>query len=58
VLLISRKPGEVVALQIGNIAVRVLVLDTREGRVNLGIEAPASVKILREELQGNEGGAP
>lgn len=49
-LLISRKPGEVVTLQIGDIAVRVLVLDIREGRVNLGIEAPSSVRILREEL--------
>ena len=49
-LLLNRKPGEAITLQIGDIAVRVLVLDIREGRVNLGIEAPASVKIMREEL--------
>lgn len=54
-LLLNRKPSEVVTLQIGGMAVRVLVFDIREGRVNL--QAPASVKILREELQGNEGRA-
>lgn len=50
-LLISRKPGEAFTLQIGDIAVRVVVMGYREGRVNLGIDAPAEVRILRDELK-------
>lgn len=53
-LLIARKPGEAFTLQIGDIAVRVVLLDIREGRVNLGIDAPAEVRILRDELMTDE----
>lgn len=34
-----------------DIAVRVLLLDIRDGRANIGIEAPRAVKVLREELE-------
>ena len=46
-LVVSRKTQE--ALQLGD-DVRVVVLEIRSDQVKLGVQAPASVKILREEL--------
>lgn len=40
------------ALQIGS--VRVKVLDVKGDTVSLGIDAPCSVKVLREELQARD----
>lgn len=46
-LILSRRAGE--AIRIGG-TVRVVVMATGDGSVRLGIDAPADVTILREEL--------
>jgi carbon storage regulator len=47
-LVLTRKPGE--SVFIGQ-SIRVTVLQTtNRSRIRLGIEAPADVKVLREEL--------
>jgi len=58
-LVLSRKLNEKILLP--SIHTSVEVLDIKGDRVRLGIEAPASVTILREELaarQAAEGGSP
>jgi carbon storage regulator len=50
-LILTRKQSE--TIQIGdNVTIR--VIKTSEGRVRLGIEAPADVRILRGELAEKE----
>lgn len=46
-LILSRKPGDAVLIDGG---IRVVVLSSDSGGVRLGIEAPASVGIVREEI--------
>jgi carbon storage regulator len=46
-LVLSRKLNEAIVID-GNS--RIMVVDIRGGQVRLGIEAPAEVPILREEL--------
>lgn len=46
-LVLSRKNNE--AFWVGG-DVRIVVIEASEGRVKIGIEAPKSVSILREEL--------
>ncbi len=46
-LILSRKPGDAVLIDGG---IRIVVLSTDGGGVRLGIEAPASVGIVREEI--------
>lgn len=46
-LTLTRTPGQ--ALRIGD-AVRVVVVSVRGTEVRLGIEAPRTVPVLREEL--------
>lgn len=46
-LILSRRTGE--AIRIGE-DIRVVVMATGDGGVRLGIDAPADVTILREEL--------
>lgn len=46
-LLLTRRAGE--AILIGD-GIRLIVLSTERGQVRLGIEAPPSVTILRQEL--------
>lgn len=46
-LILSRKPGEAVLLDGG---IRIVVLGSEGGAVRLGIEAPAAVGIVREEV--------
>jgi carbon storage regulator len=47
VLVLSRKPGE--KLQIAN-QVTITVLEVKGNRVRLGVEAPKSCEVLRQEL--------
>jgi carbon storage regulator len=51
-LVLSRKPNEAIIIN-GNI--RVMVVGIRGNHVRLGIEAPESVAIFREELCGWSG---
>jgi len=46
-LILSRKPGDAVLI---DGAIRVVVLSVDGGGVRLGIDAPASVGIVREEI--------
>jgi carbon storage regulator len=46
-LVLSRKVGESIFI---NESIRVTVLQSANGRIRLGIEAPPEVKVLREEL--------
>jgi len=46
-LVLSRKVGESIFI---NESIRVTVLQTNNGRIRLGIDAPPEVKVLREEL--------
>lgn len=50
-LVITRKGGE--GLRIGE-DVRITVVETSRDRVKIGIEAPNSVRIIREELFDTE----
>jgi carbon storage regulator len=55
-LVLTRKLGE--RLLIGE-SIRITVLEsTKGGRIRLGIEAPAEVEVLREELMMGAGGSP
>ena len=47
-LVLTRKPGQRILFSNG---VVITVCQTKSGSVQLGIEAPKDVKILREELQ-------
>lgn len=47
-LVLSRKPDEVIL--IGD-NIRIIVVEARDGRVKLGIEAPKEVKVYREEIK-------
>lgn len=46
-LILSRKPGD--AILVGD-GIRIVVVSAERGAVRLGIEAPADVTILREEI--------
>ena len=47
-LVLTRRPGE--RIQLGQ-AITVTVVAIREDRVRLGIEAPADVRVDREEVR-------
>jgi carbon storage regulator len=51
-LVLSRKRNETIVID-GDI--RIIVLDIRGNQVRLGIEAPDSVSILRQELRAGDG---
>lgn len=46
-LVLSRRPGDAILIDGG---IRIIVLATDSGSVRLGIEAPGSVGIVREEI--------
>jgi carbon storage regulator len=46
-LILSRKPGDAILIDGG---IRIVVVNLDSGAVRLGIEAPASVGIVREEV--------
>jgi carbon storage regulator len=46
-LILSRKPGDAIVIGDG---IRVVVLESDRRGVRLGIEAPAQVSIMREEV--------
>lgn len=46
-LILSRKPGDAILIDGG---VRIVVLSVESGGVRLGIDAPPSVGIVREEV--------
>lgn len=49
-LVLGRKQGEEVVIQVGDVKIVVSVEDLRATSVRLGFEAPAEARILRREL--------
>lgn len=50
-LVLTRKEGETINLYVGDQVIAVRVLDcASRGQVRIGIDAPPSVKITREEV--------
>jgi carbon storage regulator CsrA len=49
-LVLTRKPGEIVVLDLGGREVSVHILHTSTGRVSLGVDAPRDIKVRRGEL--------
>ncbi len=56
-LVLSRKAGERLVLSIGRYRATIEVLAASRGRVRIGVDAPAAIRVLREELC-REAGAP
>lgn len=52
-LVLTRKPGEIIVLDLGGREVSVHILHTSTGRVSLGVDAPRDVKVRRGELATN-----
>jgi carbon storage regulator len=50
VLIIGRRHGERLFLESGGLRITVTVLSGRSGQVRLGIDAPAEVRVFREEV--------
>jgi carbon storage regulator len=50
-LVLTRRTGEAIVLP--ELGVTVRVLEITRGRVRVGVEAPPSVTVLREELVGH-----
>jgi carbon storage regulator CsrA len=50
VLILGRKPGERIVLDIGEIQIVVTMLEWKGNHARLGFDAPKDVLILREEL--------
>lgn len=49
-LVLGRKRGEQVDLVVGDLTIRVTVIESTPSRLRLGFEAPEEVRILRTEL--------
>ncbi len=47
-LVLTRKAGE--AVSIGD-SIQIKIIEIKEGHVRIGIEAPADLRILREEIR-------
>lgn len=53
-LILSRAENQRIRIEVNGVEVWVAVLRTGDGRVKLGIDAPQSVSIAREELLAAE----
>jgi len=51
-LVLSRKIGERIVIEPG---IEIAVVDVRGGKVRIGIQAPESVRIFREEIASPSG---
>lgn len=49
-LVIKRRLGESVILRIGDMIIRVTIVENVKGHVRIGIQAPLSVAVSREDL--------
>jgi carbon storage regulator len=47
-LIVSRRKDD--GILIGDPPIKITVIETRDGRVKLGIDAPRNVRIIREEV--------
>ncbi len=51
-LVFSRKCRESFLLDVGGLRARILIAEVRGQSVQVGIEAPPEIKVLRSELEG------
>ena len=49
-LVLTRKVDEAIIVKVGDVEVRVTVVDIRLGSVRIGIDAPRDCPITRDEL--------
>jgi carbon storage regulator CsrA len=54
-LVVKRKKNEVIDLHTSDGLVRILVVHVADKQVRVGIEAPQAVKVLRAELENEQG---
>ena len=50
-LILTRKKGEAVTITAGGQTIKVVVTQIRDGHVRLGFDAPAEVKIVRDNAK-------
>lgn len=49
-LVLSRRKNEAIWFKVEGVLVRAMLLDIRGDKIRLGIDAPPSVNVIREEL--------
>jgi len=50
VLILSRKIGESIIIKVGSDNIKITILESNNGTLKLGFEAPNDIKIYRSEL--------
>jgi carbon storage regulator len=50
VLILSRKVGESIIIKVGSNNIKITILESNNGTLKLGFEAPKEIKIYRSEL--------
>lgn len=53
-LVLSRKLGEQIVMNVGDVSIMITVVDIDRGKIRLGIDAPRNVPIFRRELIDHE----
>ena len=49
-LVLTRKSGETLLFQVGDVTVKLMITRVRGDNVRMGIAAPPEVKVIRSEL--------
>ncbi|ABX31132.1 carbon storage regulator, CsrA [Petrotoga mobilis SJ95] len=49
-LILSRKIGESIVIQVGNRKIKLIMVEQDNGNIKIGFEAPKDIKIYREEV--------
>lgn len=49
-LILSRKVGESIIIKVGSNNIKITILESNNGTLKLGFEAPKEIKIYRSEL--------
>lgn len=49
-LVLTRKPGQALVADINGVEVKITVLTCNQYKAKIGIQAPTTVRVLREEL--------
>jgi carbon storage regulator len=49
-LILSRKIGESIVIQVGNRKIKLIMVEQDNGSIKIGFEAPKDIKIYREEV--------
>jgi len=49
-LILTRKIGESIVIQVGNRIIKLIMVEQDNGSIKIGFEAPQDIKIYREEV--------